>query len=383
MTPNDNLAASLLFRVAEDTLHLAGPFPGMMGRNERFSRRSRLAMPEQLSDAILLERFVSSREEAAFVALVQRHGPLVEGICRRVLRNDHDVEDVSQATFLILARKAAGIPWRESVGGWLCSVARRLALGTRSDLARQHRRETSFDALPRRGTVADPSKTRMLAEEYHPIADPFDEVDRRDLRRLLDDELLRLPEKYREPVVLCDLEGRTHEEAARQLGCPAGSMSRRLERARALLRKRLVLRGLSLTICMMACALLVAGAWSIAHRADRTSASIRQAMTPLKPLFDGAADVQGFVARVDRDRLGSPDRGPVIDLARQSARIAERIEGHDPGRNRDDWREYVIEMRTSALLLAQVTEQNDASGMLFAARRLDTSCQKCHKAFCQ
>ena len=74
-------------------------------------------MPEQLSDAILLERFVSFREEAAFVALVERHGPLVQRICRRILRNEHDVEDVFQATFLVLARRAAGIPWRESVGG--------------------------------------------------------------------------------------------------------------------------------------------------------------------------------------------------------------------------------------------------------------------------
>jgi RNA polymerase sigma-70 factor (ECF subfamily) len=341
-------------------------------------------MPEKLSDAILLERFVCCREEAAFVALVQRHGPLVEGICRGVLRNDHDVEDVSQATFLVLARKAAGIPWRESVAGWLGSVARRLALGTRSDLARLRRREKSFDALPRRrGWVAEPRDTSMIAEAYHPYADPFDEVERRDLRRVLDDELLRLPEKYREPVVLCDLEGRSHEEAARQLGCPAGSMSRRLERARALLRKRLILRGLSFAIWLAGCAVLVAGAWSIAHRADQTRASIRHAMAPLKPLRDGPADVQGFVARVNRDRLGSPDLGPVIALARESARIAERIGGHDPGRNRDDWRRYVMEMRTSALLLAHVTEQNDAPGMLFAARRLDTSCQECHKVFCQ
>src|SRR5258705_12616997 len=104
-------------------------------------------MPEQLSDAILLERFVSRREEAAFVALVQRHGPLVDGICRRVLRNDHDVEDVFQATFLVLARKAAVIAWRGSVGGWLCAVAHRLALGARSDQSQLRRRETSISVL--------------------------------------------------------------------------------------------------------------------------------------------------------------------------------------------------------------------------------------------
>ncbi len=85
-------------------------------------------MPDQLSDAILLEQFVSRREEAAFDALVRRHGPVVERVCRRVLRNEHDIEDVLQATFLVLARKAAGMPWRESVAGWLCAVAHRLAL---------------------------------------------------------------------------------------------------------------------------------------------------------------------------------------------------------------------------------------------------------------
>src|SRR4051812_18432573 len=108
-------------------------------------------MPEQVSDAVLLERYVSRREEAAFVALVERHEPLVQGICRRVLRNEHDVEDVAQATFLILARKAAGIPWRDSVGRWLGSVAHRLALGARSDRSRQQRRETSFTTLVRNG----------------------------------------------------------------------------------------------------------------------------------------------------------------------------------------------------------------------------------------
>ena len=102
-------------------------------------------MPEPLSDAILLERFVSFREEAAFVALVERHGPLVQRTCRRILRNEHDVEDVFQATFLVLARRAAGIPWRESVAGWLRAVAHRLALGARSDLTRQKRREAADD----------------------------------------------------------------------------------------------------------------------------------------------------------------------------------------------------------------------------------------------
>ena len=101
-------------------LHLNRRPPGIMSRRKRFLTRVRIdAMPEQLSDAILLERFVSFREEAAFVALVERYGPLVQRVCRRVLHNEHDVEDVFQATFLVLARRAGGIAWSESVGGWL------------------------------------------------------------------------------------------------------------------------------------------------------------------------------------------------------------------------------------------------------------------------
>jgi len=340
-------------------------------------------MLEPVSDAILLERFVSGREEAAFVALVQRHGPLVEGICRRVLRNDHDVEDVFQATFLVLARKAAGIPWRESVGGWLCSVAHRLALGARSDHSRRQRRETSFTTLARSGpAVSDGGDAGLLPEKYHPLAEPSGEIERRDLRRLLDDELRQLPEKYRAPVVLCDLEGQSHAEAARQLGCPAGSMSRRLDRARALLRRRLILRGLSLAIGLLGLALSMVGAWSVAHRA-RAMVAIRQAMAPLTPLLNGATGAESMLARVERARAGSLDHDQVNNLARQAAQVADGIEGHDPGKNRDDWREYVAEMRKSAVLLAQATQENDSFRMLSAARRLDISCQKCHKLFWQ
>jgi DNA-directed RNA polymerase specialized sigma24 family protein len=104
-------------------------------------------MAKHISDSILLERYVSRREEAAFVDLVKRHGPRVEGTCRALLRNEHDVEDVFQATFLVLARKAAGIPWRDSVGSWLCAVAHRLAMNARADASRHRRRETPFANL--------------------------------------------------------------------------------------------------------------------------------------------------------------------------------------------------------------------------------------------
>ena len=116
-------------------------------------------MAKHVSDSILLERYVSRREEAAFVDLVKRHGPRVEGTCRRVLRDEHDIEDVFQATFLLLARKAAGIPWRESVGSWLCAVAHRLAMHARADASRHRRRETSFATLG----PANPRPRRRIA----------------------------------------------------------------------------------------------------------------------------------------------------------------------------------------------------------------------------
>jgi RNA polymerase sigma-70 factor (ECF subfamily) len=341
-------------------------------------------MPEQVSDAILLERYVSSREEAAFVALVQRHGPLVKGICRRVLRNEHDAEDVSQATFLVLARKAAGIPWRDSVGGWLGSVAHRLALGARSDHVRLRRRETSFTTLVASNPApADGFNRGPLPERFHPCSEPSIELERRQLFTLLRDELRQLPEKYRAPVVLCDLNGRTHEEAAEQLGWPAGSMSRRLARARALLRRRLIHRGVSLVIGLLGLTLVFLGARSVVHRDYQTRAVIHQAMTPCQPLCDGVTGDQTMLARVARVSAGSSDPDQVIDLARQVAQIAAGLEGVDPGKNRDQWRGYAVEMRQSALVLAQATQENDPFAMLTAARRLDASCLKCHNVFRQ
>src|SRR5262249_3856043 len=135
------------------------------------------------------------------------------------------------------------------------AVARRLARNVRSARARQRWRETTLSALAACGTAEEAGR---LPERYHPLIDPREEIERRDLRRVLDDELHQLPEKYRAPVVLCDLEGRTHEEAARQLGWPAGSMSRRLDRARRLLRRRLTHRGVALAIPVLVIAAVAA-----------------------------------------------------------------------------------------------------------------------------
>jgi RNA polymerase sigma factor (sigma-70 family) len=176
------------------------------------------------SDRQLLERFTRQRDEAAFAVLVRRHGPMVLGVCRRVLRHRHDAEDAFQAAFLVLARKAASAHWQDSVGGWLFQVAYHLALRMR---ARGSRQRTC--ALPE---VAAPG----------PVAGQPDG----ELGALLDNELSRLPEKYRTALLLCYYEGKTRAEVARQLGCKEGTVKIRLERGRAMLRERLRRRGLAL-----------------------------------------------------------------------------------------------------------------------------------------
>lgn len=183
---------------------------------------------DALSDGNLLERFVRRREEAAFAALVRRHGPMVLAVCRRLLRHNHDAEDAFQATFLVLSKKAHRLRRPELLANWLYGVAYRTALHARQRAARRRERE-------REAAV-------MSASNRNP------DMSSPELRGILDEELQRLPEKYRAPLVLCYLEGKTNQEAARVLGWPIGSISYRLARARERLRERLELRLAGLTI---------------------------------------------------------------------------------------------------------------------------------------
>lgn len=203
----------------------------------QYLRRLSGSSSEQAGDSQLLERFLAQREEAAFAALVRRHGPMVFGLCRRILHSEQDAEDAFQATFLVLARKAASLLQHRSLGGWLHEVAYHLALRAKDNTLRRRQHE---------GEV----RSMMPSEE------PATEVARRELRSLLDEELRQLPAKYREPLILCYLEGKTNEQAALQLGWPAGSMSRRLMRGRELLRRRLLRRGVSLSAGLLATALV-------------------------------------------------------------------------------------------------------------------------------
>jgi RNA polymerase sigma factor (sigma-70 family) len=180
-----------------------------------------------LPDHQLLESFLTQRSEASFAALVQRHGPMVLGVCRRVLRHTQDAEDAFQATFLVLARKAASIRKHESLGSWLHGVARHTAERLKSKAARRITHE------------------RRLAGR--PAGDSIDDLTWRELRGVLDEELRLLPEKYRSPLVLCYLEGKTQDEAARQLDWSKGTFRRRLEQGRDALGRRLTRRGLALS----------------------------------------------------------------------------------------------------------------------------------------
>jgi RNA polymerase sigma factor (sigma-70 family) len=181
----------------------------------------------ELNDGQLLESFIVGREAAALEALVGRHGPMVWGVCRRILPNHHDAEDAFQAAFLVLVRKASSIRPRAMVGNWLFGVARQTALKARATSAKRRARE------------------KQLPAGAEPIAAPADLSS--DLSELLDDELTKLPDKYRSVLILCGLQGKSLKEAARRMGLPEGTVASRLARGRAMLAKRLVRHGLAVS----------------------------------------------------------------------------------------------------------------------------------------
>src|SRR5262249_7681342 len=182
-------------------------------------------LQDGLTDRQLLESFLDRRGEAAFAALLRRHGPMVWGICRRVLHNYHDAEDAFQATFLVLVRKAIALEPRDMIGNWLYGVAYRTAARARARTAKRGLREKQVPALPE-PPMPESGRPHHLAE-------------------LLDRELSCLPQKYRVAIVLCDLEGQTGKETAQQLGVPEGTLAARLARGRKLLAKRLAQHGLT------------------------------------------------------------------------------------------------------------------------------------------
>jgi RNA polymerase sigma factor (sigma-70 family) len=185
--------------------------------------------PVEESDGQLLERFIEHLDQAAFADILARHGAMVLGVCRRVLRNPHDAEDAFQATFLVLVRKAAAITSRQLLANWLYGVAYKTALKAKAAAAKQSLREKQVTDMPEPETV----------ERHHDVW--------ADLQPLLDQELSGLPDKYRIPIVLCELEGKGIKEAARHLGWPQGTLAGRLARARTMLAERLSRRGVAVS----------------------------------------------------------------------------------------------------------------------------------------
>ena len=179
------------------------------------------------TDGQLLASFIERKDAAAFEALVRRHGPMVFGVCRRIVGNHHDAEDAFQATFLVLARKAPSVRPRERVANWLHGVALRTALKARTMTTKRRGREKQLREMP------EPEAAQQGQW--------------RDLQPLLDQELNGLPENYRLPILLCDLESKTIKGAAQQLGWPEGTLAGRLARGRKLLAKRLANRGVVLS----------------------------------------------------------------------------------------------------------------------------------------
>src|SRR5262245_51273690 len=186
---------------------------------------------ESRTDGELLECFVVRREEAAFEALLQRHGPMVLGVCRRVLQNEDDAEDAFQATFLVLVRKAASIRPHGMVGNWLYGVAHTTALKAKAMRTKRLAKERTAAGRPK---PDDPAQTWAR------------------LSGLLDQELKGLPDKYRAAIVLCDLEGKSIKEAALHLGCPPGTIGTRLMRGRSLLSRRLARHSLGFSGAVIA-----------------------------------------------------------------------------------------------------------------------------------
>jgi RNA polymerase sigma factor (sigma-70 family) len=235
-----------------------------------------------LSDSKLLERFVDGRDEAAFTVLIERHGPMVLGVCRRALANAHDAEDACQAVFLVLARKASSVRRQTSLGSWLHGVAGRVSLSLKRDLARRRSHE---------------HRARAPAPP-----DPASEVTWREVQAILDTELQRLPERYRAPFILCYLECLPREEAARRLGLSPGSLHGRLERARELLRKRLTQRGLTLAGVMSAAAVGESALQAaLAPTFVVSSARVVMLLTSGQPLADGV--ISGHVIALTQEVL--------------------------------------------------------------------------------
>ena len=293
-----------------------------------------------LSEGRCLDRYVADGDEAAFAALVARHGPMVLGVCRRVLRDERDAEDAFQATFLVLVRRAGAIRDGDLVGRWLHGVAHRVAVRARAHSARRFVHEQSVDE-PIEADAEDPASA---------------EAERRELATIVDEEVTRLPSTLRAPVVLCYLEGMSHDEAARRLRWPVGTVRSRMARARDVLRHRLARRGVTADGAAIVTALArppvppewldatVRGSLNFAIHpttAAATLASARsvaiarrvlQTMVIAKFSYIGAAGLGVVLALGGVQTLAFPGRGQARPIEQATAVVQAPVERAAPSR---------------------------------------------------
>jgi RNA polymerase sigma factor (sigma-70 family) len=320
-----------------------GPVHGVLDHVRRAALREDDAAR---TDGELLTRYLGRRDEAAFAALVRRHGPMVLGVCRRILGSEADAEDAFQATFLVLVRKAASVRPRERVANWLHGVAWHTAQKARATAGRRRAKER------RAGEMRGPHASKD-------IEDP--------LLSLLDDELRRLPENYRLPIVLCELEGKTHQEAARQLGWPVGTVSGRLSRGRALLARRLKRRGAApqdlapavVSPALTAAAVKAAAAFAAGSAAAAVSAKVvalaegaskAMLLTKLKAvtaalliaLLAGVGAAVAFAAMPGRE-----GQAPMNSDAKEPPRPDKAADPAPPDPEEKAVRDYVAELRAA------------------------------------
>ncbi|OWK36455.1 sigma-70 family RNA polymerase sigma factor [Fimbriiglobus ruber] len=237
---------------------------------------------DDLSDRELLRRFDFGHDEAAFAAVLKRHGPMVLRVCQRVLDRREDAEDAFQATFLVLARKVGSVSWRESIGTWLHEAAHRLSREFRRNLLRRQNRDRKV-----------PARTG---------GDALAEVTGRELLAILDEEMTNLPDEYRAPLLLCHLEEMGQEEAARHLGCSVSTLKRRLQQARELLQARLTRRGLILSVAALA-ALLATGTATASVPVALATNTTRAATMSASGVPPAAGLVSPGAASLARDSL--------------------------------------------------------------------------------
>jgi RNA polymerase sigma factor (sigma-70 family) len=240
------------------------------------------------SDRGLIQRFARLGDEAAFALLVRRHGPMVLRVCRHVLGNADDAEDAFQAVFLVLARRASALRWRESLGGWLHGVAYRVALKARTAALRRRAHESH-------------------ARRPAPAASPVGEITLREAQTLLNEELNRLPERLRTPLVLCYFEGMTQDQAAQQVGWSLSTLKRRVRRGLDLLRRRLRRRGLALGVVLSLAIVDDGGVISPAVLDGITRASVlfRAGLAATSEASRAAVMAQGFLKTLFWTRLRS------------------------------------------------------------------------------